>query len=515
MKKFYISLISVILSAGAISATQAVPANKIVKGEPAEPTSTTQLLKSVPAKRTAAVPMSSPEGEWTKVSTGIWFEGPMAARFSDVNEDQWEVDVYESASTKGWYRVYPYAGTTQLSELIGKTDNIPLDICAVDPAKVYFESWKPYGLTEFRTACPEGGFSNQLYGSMADGVITMENCIAYSNNGGWYILPGSVKLVLDKETYKDYTLEVDVPLCSTASTNAITFNKGADVATIKAVILAGDYPMNEGNATYTSNNGTDVTSYAGTPVNFKLPETNEFYSILYVGLDAAGTVKSSGVKNFFILNDAADQWEDVGNATYTEAILSELFNDVEPEDLICKVERNRTTPGYFRLVEPYTTHSMFGSNAIKCNDHKHYLYINATDPKHVYIEPSVLGIAVNANFGEASAMSWGYLYTDDIEQGETDDVWGTLDGTTITIPKGNIRLAQRAYRGGEFLTPTGTNDFVVKLPAGAITAIEGIDADEAEAPVEYFNLQGMKIDNPAEGQVVIRRQGSKVSKIIR
>lgn len=44
----------------------------------------------------------------------------------------------------------------------------------------------------------------------------------------------------------------------------------------------------------------------------------------------------------------------------------------------------------------------------------------------------------------------------------------------------------------------------------------GLDDIEVEnnAPVEYFNLQGMPVSNPAAGQPVIRRQGSKVSKVI-
>lgn len=37
---------------------------------------------------------------------------------------------------------------------------------------------------------------------------------------------------------------------------------------------------------------------------------------------------------------------------------------------------------------------------------------------------------------------------------------------------------------------------------------------ENAAPVEYFNLQGMRVNNPATGSLVIRRQGSEVSKII-
>ncbi len=37
---------------------------------------------------------------------------------------------------------------------------------------------------------------------------------------------------------------------------------------------------------------------------------------------------------------------------------------------------------------------------------------------------------------------------------------------------------------------------------------------DANAPVEYFNLQGMRVDNPAKGRVYIKRQGAKASKVI-
>lgn len=48
------------------------------------------------------------------------------------------------------------------------------------------------------------------------------------------------------------------------------------------------------------------------------------------------------------------------------------------------------------------------------------------------------------------------------------------------------------------------------------TGVQEIIADAAaeNAPVEYYNLQGMKINNPAAGQIVIRRQGNKSAKMI-
>lgn len=54
-------------------------------------------------------------------------------------------------------------------------------------------------------------------------------------------------------------------------------------------------------------------------------------------------------------------------------------------------------------------------------------------------------------------------------------------------------------------------DVKVKRPS---TAIDNINADNTNAPVEYYNLQGMKVNTPAAGQIVIRRQGTEATKIL-
>lgn len=48
---------------------------------------------------------------------------------------------------------------------------------------------------------------------------------------------------------------------------------------------------------------------------------------------------------------------------------------------------------------------------------------------------------------------------------------------------------------------------------GGNGGVEGIEADNANAPVEYYNLQGVRVDNPTNG-LYIRRQGNEVTKVI-
>lgn len=46
------------------------------------------------------------------------------------------------------------------------------------------------------------------------------------------------------------------------------------------------------------------------------------------------------------------------------------------------------------------------------------------------------------------------------------------------------------------------------------TGINDVTVDGADAPVEYFDLQGIRVSNPQPGRMVIRRQGTNVEKIL-
>ena len=83
-------------------------------------------------------------------------------------------------------------------------------------------------------------------------------------------------------------------------------------------------------------------------------------------------------------------------------------------------------------------------------------------------------------------------------------------------------ISQTKGTSGTFFTniaPANLNgldaaDFnLPKLYAGsASSAVEAVEAAE-NAVVEYFNLQGIRVENPANG-LYIRRQGNNVTKVL-
>ncbi len=83
----------------------------------------------------------------------------------------------------------------------------------------------------------------------------------------------------------------------------------------------------------------------------------------------------------------------------------------------------------------------------------------------------------------------------------------SADGKTLTVTgDGTYRLEAKV---------AGMKCYIA-VRAGNYTANSGVDAPEVaapEAPVEFYTLQGVRVENPESG-IYIRRQGSKVSKII-
>lgn len=83
------------------------------------------------------------------------------------------------------------------------------------------------------------------------------------------------------------------------------------------------------------------------------------------------------------------------------------------------------------------------------------------------------------------------------------------------VPSGTTGLV---FNGGNDTIKTG--DFVAEANGlydkngkkGSYSGIDGIESDDANAEVIFYNLQGIRVDNPANGYY-IRRQGSKVDKV--
>lgn len=85
---------------------------------------------------------------------------------------------------------------------------------------------------------------------------------------------------------------------------------------------------------------------------------------------------------------------------------------------------------------------------------------------------------------------------------------GTFENAVWTGEAQNVVFSW--HKSGDYSPKT--NQIRVTYTKGA--GIDNLDADYSDAPVEYYNLQGVRIANPAPGMIVIRRQGNQVSKVL-
>lgn len=97
---------------------------------------------------------------------------------------------------------------------------------------------------------------------------------------------------------------------------------------------------------------------------------------------------------------------------------------------------------------------------------------------------------------------------------------GTSSSSKVTAPEvgtwtaadctwtGNAQEVTFAYTGTQQI-----NAIEVFCAEGLTTGVDDVVADDANAPVEYYNLQGVRVENPENG-LYIKRQGSTVTKVI-
>ena len=91
--------------------------------------------------------------------------------------------------------------------------------------------------------------------------------------------------------------------------------------------------------------------------------------------------------------------------------------------------------------------------------------------------------------------------------------WTPLDGNTVEIEKINNHGKQFTFRAKHASGAVSDETAFAVNADGTTTGVESVEAEEADAPVEYFNLQGVRVMNPDKG-LFIRRQGNRVEKVM-
>lgn len=241
--------------------------------------------------------------------------------------------------------------------------------------------------------------------------------------------------------------------------------------------------------------------------------------------------------DFFIsLPDAQEydpnaDWRDIGMATFTDVFTEGLYPG-NPEYGTWEVEmqQNKYEGSLYRLVNPYKGWKSPTDAVTYDNSRDYYMTLMI----HQYDGFSLVGIPTFYT-GIEVAGEGAYAISNQAADALKDSDFLTLyynfmgclgyteDDGVISYPSHCLieyeyYLNFYGYCGNfsydnKFYSANSQGNFKIVMPGAAGSGVETV-GEGADLPAEYFSPQGLRIDNPSRGQLLIEKRGDKTRKII-
>lgn len=257
--------------------------------------------------------------------------------------------------------------------------------------------------------------------------------------------------------------------------------------------------------------------------------TDSKYKLLYSYIDLFDV---EGLEPYTEI-DLSAGWTTVGTATLEDAwiTVSYVWSDgvgIAPDEapITAELQQNDTEETLYRLVNPYYDPNWL---LVETNTSTQtgYIVFDIADPDHVIVKAGYPAGYKNSNgeFYVFGMLGWQIKQFGDTwdpailpeiiefmeEKGQPFDTYA--DGV-VSVNKSIFDINRKCetyytWNGVEYTVSTIT----MHIDDDDLSGLAEIEAND-NAPVEYFNLQGVRVDNPAAGQVVIKRQGTKATKTL-
>lgn len=206
-----------------------------------------------------------------------------------------------------------------------------------------------------------------------------------------------------------------------------------------------------------------------------------------------------------------DGWSDAVTGTMVDNILGPTFSG-QPTTYNVQVKKNFTTNSYL-IIDPWRGFfDQIGGEGQTSPS----MEIDATDPSNLMITYTNTGINGGEAVGNYEVLSMSYWYFEDsLDCPEEYKIFVTEEGenTVITFPYRSMVL-HASISGAYYYASSDVSTITFPTITNPDEAGIGDIIVDNKAEVEYFNLQGMRVENPAQGQILIKRQGTTVNKVI-
>lgn len=221
------------------------------------------------------------------------------------------------------------------------------------------------------------------------------------------------------------------------------------------------------------------------------------------------------------------EWEYYSTGSYRENIAYNFYFGTENTTFVdVEVYKHPKFDHVYKVMDAfkhtYTSGRQKGMPGIPDGESP-AMILDGTNPKNVLIELQPIGIITTLYYGGYYDTEfyyynygwwWDYYANNDISTGYDTSSCATLttdaEGTVkIHIPALSCAMVDVVMNDASFGSECDSELYIMN-PAG----IEKVTVDNINAPVEYYNLQGVRVDNPESGQLLIRKQGTNVCKVL-
>ncbi|MDE6555836.1 MAG: DUF5123 domain-containing protein [Duncaniella sp.] len=243
-----------------------------------------------------------------------------------------------------------------------------------------------------------------------------------------------------------------------------------------------------------------VVNMAFDTVNFNLPTSD-------VENEALISFKAGGAKDFTVKNSTIYGNGEVAKyfIRYNNSARLDRYGYDKETELMVNTYNNNT---FYNLLKE---DGQWGNYSAIAGQN----YVKFDVQKNIWVDcgKDIIRRMAGGRFGGNAPLT--FAYNTYFENGENLAEAEAAYDKSETILTTNPEFADAAAGNFTIGASTQQAEFQTGAPKWLVPFVSGLDMLEFDenAPVEYFNLQGIRVENPAAG-IYIRRQGNKVTKVM-
>ena len=228
--------------------------------------------------------------------------------------------------------------------------------------------------------------------------------------------------------------------------------------------------------------------------------------------------------DYFTFNPS--EWDYAGKSLFTEGVCTQLMKEDSNNDIVeLDIYRNKSKKALYAVKNPYSTSAWLDLN--KEPESEGYIVFSIENPDFVWMRPltgsglwlpmSEGGLPEEIYFQNIEGMR---VFNDGMSVEEAADEFADrkltpskYDAAKHVVILQNINFATTENPFGTLMW-NNVEDATYKFTIPETVGVDGIYNDADNVAKRYFNLQGVEVANPEAGQVIIVKEGNKVSKTV-